>query len=335
MNLLPKPEQSIPEKLLKLSLLFFSLFILQNFVISPALSLAFHTDYAAISDLQSKSNVLAEKATGDSYEIQKTVIEGARAIKSQLSKNQYWFVYISQMSYNIICFLLCALFFRYFAFTKTERKLDWTKARFILYAMSPALLISALPLIGETLQLNKWLGIDALLEYLGSNFNSDSIGNMIFSYAVFIPENTTQLFTSLIFVAIIPAMGEELLFRGSLQKLLYQKSQNIHNSVFITAFIFSLMHFEITAFFYRFFLGVILGYTYFWSRTIVIPMIIHAFNNGLTVFYMYYSFQPQNPMESPSVDPNPAQSLIFSALMAAMILFMFYMDYRRTENSME
>ena len=337
MNLLPKPEQNITEKLFRLSILVIGLMALQSLLISPLLSLVFDTHLSDISLIQNKSNALAAKTSGESDDIQTTVINGARTIKSQLTQNQYWFVYISQMSFNIICFLLSALVFRHFAFSKADKLVDWKKTRFMLYFISPALLISATPIIGETLQLNDRLGINFLKEKIGVNINQNSIGSMIFSYAVFIPENSVQLISSLLFVAIIPAIGEELLFRGSLQKLLYQKNQNIHSSIFITAFIFSLIHFEITAFFYRFFLGVLLGYTYFWSRTIVIPIIIHAFNNGLMVFQMYYFFQAENPMaeKNTSLEQNPSTALLFSTLMMAMILLMFYMDYRRTESRNE
>lgn len=331
MNLLPHPSQTNPQKLIRLLFIFLCFFLLNTLVVSPVLAKILGVNFEDIAKLQEKSTTLVESKNLALEEIQSKVMEGAKSIKKELNNAQYWYIYTSQMTYNILCFLLCSLLFRGFAFEKNELKKDWKPARFILYAMSPALLITALPLIGETMKLNDWLGINAVLNYFQLDTNAESIGNMIFTYAVFVPENSTQLIASLFFVALIPALGEELLFRGSLQRIFLNLTGNIHSSILITSLIFSAFHFEITAFFYRFFLGVLLGYTYFWGRTIVLPIIIHATNNALTVLYMY--FIAQNPLANSTEisEQNPAFSVLMSSLMAFSILFLFYVNFKREE----
>lgn len=84
-------------------------------------------------------------------------------------------------------------------------------------------------------------------------------------------------------MAIIPAIGEELVFRGLIQNIFYQSSKNEHIAVGFTAFWFALIHIQLTNFFALLFMGLILGYLYHWTKNLWVPIIAHLFNNGLIV----------------------------------------------------
>lgn len=316
--------------LAKLFLFFLVAVALVSFVVTPSLLYVFDASSENISELQEKSQQLGNAEAINPENLQQIITDGAKKIKSQISKADYLFIYCSQISYNILCFLISALLFRKLTFSKQSIRQDWTKTNVALYFLTPFLLLSALPIIGESLYLNKLLGIDWLIEQSGYNVNEGSVGNMIFSYAVFVPETKLQLFTSIVFVAIIPAIGEELFFRGSLQKTLMPHLGNIHNTIFVTALIFSALHFEITAFFYRFFLGVILGYIFYWTKNLMIPILIHALNNGMTVFTMYYTFSAIDVIDASSQTGNDKSfALIYSTVAAASILWVYYTHFKR------
>ena len=91
-------------------------------------------------------------------------------------------------------------------------------------------------------------------------------------------------------VAIIPAIGEELLFRGLIQRNLGKALLNHHLAIWITAFLFSAIHLQFYGLFPRMFLGVIFGYLYYWSGSLVLPILAHFINNGFSLI-MVYSFQ--------------------------------------------
>jgi membrane protease YdiL (CAAX protease family) len=84
-------------------------------------------------------------------------------------------------------------------------------------------------------------------------------------------------------MAIIPALGEELVFRGLIQNIFYQSSKNQHIAIGFTAFWFALIHIQLTNFLALLFMGLILGYLYHWTKNLWIPIIAHLFNNGLIV----------------------------------------------------
>lgn len=71
----------------------------------------------------------------------------------------------------------------------------------------------------------------------------------------------SALALNLLVMAAIPALGEELFFRGILQTVLGEKL-NRHLAVWITAFIFSAIHLQFYGFLPRFLLGAALGYLF-------------------------------------------------------------------------
>ncbi|MCK5820440.1 MAG: CPBP family intramembrane metalloprotease [Bacteroidales bacterium] len=96
---------------------------------------------------------------------------------------------------------------------------------------------------------------------------------------------------NLIMVAILPAIGEELFFRGMLQRILTKWFKNIHIAVVVTSILFSALHMQFYGFFPRFILGMLFGYLYVWSGNLWYPVLAHLVHNGIPViaYYLYAS----------------------------------------------
>jgi uncharacterized protein len=93
-------------------------------------------------------------------------------------------------------------------------------------------------------------------------------------------------------VGIVGAIGEELFFRGLIQNKLASIIRNSHLAIWLTAILFSAIHFQFFGFFPRLILGGLLGYLYHWSKNIFYPIIAHLVNNGTTVVLIYlYSLE--------------------------------------------
>jgi membrane protease YdiL (CAAX protease family) len=97
------------------------------------------------------------------------------------------------------------------------------------------------------------------------------------------------LAVNMLMIAIIPAIGEELVFRGLFQRLFGEWFRNIHGAIFLAAFLFSAVHLQFYGFLPRMMLGVIFGYLYLWTRTLWAPIFAHFLNNGAAVFVSYLS----------------------------------------------
>ena len=94
------------------------------------------------------------------------------------------------------------------------------------------------------------------------------------------------LLLNLLIIALIPAFGEEMTFRGVLQQSLTRKL-NPHVAIILSAAIFSFIHFQFYGFLPRMFLGILLGYMFYITGSLWTSMLMHFFNNG-TAVVLYY-----------------------------------------------
>ena len=90
------------------------------------------------------------------------------------------------------------------------------------------------------------------------------------------------LLLNIVVVALIPAVGEEMTFRGVLQQSLTRK-MNPHVAIILSAAIFSFIHFQFYGFLPRLFLGLLLGYMFYITGSLWTSMLMHFLNNGTAV----------------------------------------------------
>ena len=57
-----------------------------------------------------------------------------------------------------------------------------------------------------------------------------------------------SLVFNLIMIALLPAIGEELIFRGIFQRIFAEWTKNIHLGILLAAILFSAMHFQFYGF---------------------------------------------------------------------------------------
>ena len=95
------------------------------------------------------------------------------------------------------------------------------------------------------------------------------------------------LLLNLVVIALIPAVGEELTFRGVMQQALTRKMKNPHVAIILSAAIFSFIHFQFYGFLPRMFSGILLGYMFYITNSLWTSMLMHFLNNG-TVVVLYY-----------------------------------------------
>ena len=92
---------------------------------------------------------------------------------------------------------------------------------------------------------------------------------------------------NLLVLAIVPAIGEELLFRGYLQQTFTKWLGKPHVAIIITAVLFSAIHMQFQGFLPRFALGLLLGYFFYWSGSLWLPVLAHLLNNAMAVTFAY------------------------------------------------
>ncbi len=134
-------------------------------------------------------------------------------------------------------------------------------------------------------------------------------------------------------IAIIPAVGEELLFRGTLQPTFKKIFKNHHVAVWLTAFIFSAVHMQFFTFFPRFLLGLLLGYILVFGKRIWYPIVGHFVNNFLSilVFYYFRITEPDiNPFELDADKPDIW--LVFASVLLLVGLIGYFSNNLKWKN---
>lgn len=122
-------------------------------------------------------------------------------------------------------------------------------------------------------------------------------------------------------IAVIPAWGEELVFRGMIQNELVRAFQNPHVGIWFAAAFFSAFHLQFFGFFPRLLMGATLGYLYHWSRNLWVPIIFHFLNNGLQVTAIYLAQLKLHSFDVESVESAPWPAVGISLLLLIALLY--------------
>jgi uncharacterized protein len=151
-------------------------------------------------------------------------------------------------------------------------------------ALVVLIMLTAFPIINLLAELNSMLRLpEALQQYVDRTSKLYQTITESFMKAGTI----RGLAVNLVVMAVIPAIGEEFLFRGVFQRILSNLTKNIHWGIIISAFIFSAVHMEFYGFFPRWALGTMFGYFLYWSGSIWLPILAHFINNATAVILFY------------------------------------------------
>ncbi len=191
--------------------------------------------------------------------------------------------------------------------------------------LSFAVIIIAQPLIGWANELNGQLKLpDSLFAIEQWMQNAERQGEKI-TEAFLSTTSISGLLLNIFMIAILPAFAEELLFRGALAGLFKDWTKNTHIAVFISSLIFAAIHLQFYGFLPRFLLGMAMGYLFFWSGSLWLPIAAHFANNFLSVIieFLFRRGIITSNAENFGME-NAAWLTAFSILGVAAVFYYFY-----------
>jgi len=187
------------------------------------------------------------------------------------------------------------------------------------------ILISCLPVVNFLNEFNQGLQLPGWLSGVENWMKRSEQAAEKLTEAFLAVDSINGLLLNLLMIAVIPAIGEELLFRGVIQRILVEWTKNIHLGIFIAAFIFSAFHFQFYGFLPRLLLGVLFGYLFVYSGSIWYPVIAHFINNAMAVL-VYYFIGKEGVEES--IDQFGAKGMsvlfVFAGIILLILLFRFF-----------
>jgi membrane protease YdiL (CAAX protease family) len=151
---------------------------------------------------------------------------------------------------------------------------------------------------------------------------------LVFEQRLMQMNSVGDLLLNLLLLGFVAGIGEELLFRGVLQRFIAQYSKSLHVAVWGTAILFSLIHFQPEGFVPRFLLGALLGYIFVWTGNLWASIIGHISFNSIQVLLFYYVVDIKK-MES--VYQKPDFSIVFTLLSILIFIFACFALWKLNE----
>lgn len=205
----------------------------------------------------------------------------------------------------------------------------------VLFPLVCVLAFALIPVINALAAWNAALHLPDSLHGLEMMMREMETTNQAMLEKIMSGSSLWSLLGSLFVIALLAAVCEEIVFRGWFQKLLISK-YGPHISIWVIGFFFSLIHFQFLGFFPRWLMGVILGYLYYYSGSLYIPILAHFINNAVaTIAY----FLMQNKLVSydlENVGVGSSSWLAYLGLFIAGVSFwlIVYVS-KRTENTIQ
>jgi len=160
-------------------------------------------------------------------------------------------------------------------------------SRWPLYLFTLLLMFCSLPFINWMVSVNDLMKLPEFLHGLEEWMKSTEEEASKLTEAFMRMPTLGGFLFNMLMIAVLPAIGEEFMFRGLLQRLLKDWLGNIHLAIFVSALLFSAMHMQFYGFFPRMVLGIMFGYMFYWTGSLWIPIFAHFIQNGLVVTVTY------------------------------------------------
>jgi membrane protease YdiL (CAAX protease family) len=126
-----------------------------------------------------------------------------------------------------------------------------------------------------------------------------------------------DLLLNLFFVAGLAAVGEELLFRGVVQRIFVRQFGQAWPAIIFSAFLFAALHMQFYGFFPRLALGILLGAIYWYSGSLWVAILAHFVYDAILITLVY--FNPAMLNDEPVVAQD---ALLYAGLVSALMVTM-------------
>ena len=193
---------------------------------------------------------------------------------------QKWLQFFSVIGTFLIPPIVCAYLWdadhRADRWLQMDRGTDWRH-----FVMAIGIMIVALPAI------NLFAYLNSLIPMPQSAIDAE--GNADALLKAFLDTNSVSgVLVNLGLLALLPALAEEMTFRGVLQQVMSGERLSVsgyrkHIAIWVTAIVFSAIHMQFLGFIPRMLMGALFGYMFVWTGTLWIPIVMHFTNNAIGI----------------------------------------------------
>ena len=237
-----------------------------------------------------------------------------------------------QISSQLFTFVFPPIAYAFLVKEKPVNALGLKNAKILWFLIGTAMIFAIMPLNSILAEWNAGLKLPESLSALEQMIKDmqESATAMIEKFVSV--DTIGGLILNLFMIAGLAAIGEELLFRSIIQTSLIKICKNAHVGILIASAIFSFIHLEFYGFVPRLILGMLLGYMFYFSGSIWIPMLMHFLNNGTVVLIYFLNNKGITNIDVDTFGQTSIPILIVS-IVVMIVLFLFSIKYSDKERT--
>ena len=242
-----------------------------------------------------------------------------------------------QLLQTISLFLLPSLILAYLCakapwnWLLLDKKVDWT---ILLWAIG--IMLVALPAINLTSHWNQQMVLPTWLSGVEEWMKAKEAEAEWLTKQFMSVTTVSGLLVNLFLMAVLPALSEEITFRGVLQQLLtaphrlspFASRLSPHLAIWLTAIIFSAIHMQFYGFVPRMLMGALFGYMMVWTGSLWVPMLMHFVNNGMAVLLYFMASRAGWDMDK--VDAIGAGNTLWLGIVSIVLTVVGIYMFRRS-----
>ena len=223
------------------------------------------------------------------------------------------------------------------AYLWSERPLKWLSAYpltlpkgkgFRLGIGAVLLMLVALPAINLLSYWNQQMSLPAFLEPLEQWMKTSEESAKVLTEQFMQATTLGGLIINMLLMAVLPAIGEELTFRGVLMNFFEVKGKRVHLAIWCTAILFSAIHLQFYGFVPRMLMGALFGYMLVWTGSLWIPILMHFTNNAMAVLLYFVSLRAGWDMEK--MDAIGTNDTLWLGVVSMVITIVGVYAFRRS-----
>lgn len=197
------------------------------------------------------------------------------------------------------------------------------------------LMLVALPAINLLGHLNQQMTLPAFLEPLEQWMKTSEESAKVLTEQFLNVTTFSGLIINLLLMALLPAVAEELTFRGVLMNFfevkgerLNAKGKRTHLAIWCSAILFSAIHMQFYGFVPRMLMGALFGYMLVWTGSLWIPILMHFTNNAMAVILYFVALREGWDMEQ--VDAIGTNDTLWLGIISMVITIVGIYAFRRS-----
>ena len=250
----------------------------------------------------------------------------AAGVDYQQTASNPTFIRVYQIVTSLIMFVLPALLSAVLFHDKMKEGLCLShKVEVKPLLISLAAMAAAMPLASFLTAVNSHLSLPDSLHSIEEWMRSQEDRAKALTDSMLVTDNFGTYLINIVAMALVPAIGEELYFRATLQNTISRSITPVWAAA-ITAVLFSAFHLQFYGFLPRLLLGFLLGFMMVCTKNILVPVAAHFFNNFVAISAYYFTGK--------DIQINEHQALTsiipVAVLSAAAVSWLLYLLWKKS-----